>query len=87
MLNKELLDILVCPENHQPLQLADQQLVNKLNAAIEAGSLQNAAGKRLTDKLDSGLVREDRRVLYPILDGIPILLVEEAIALESDYGD
>jgi uncharacterized protein YbaR (Trm112 family) len=86
MLNKELLDILVCPDNHLPLKLADQELVDKLNAAIAAGTLQNASGKSLEDKMDGGLVREDNQVLYPIVDGIPILLVEEAIRLDDVAG-
>jgi uncharacterized protein YbaR (Trm112 family) len=29
----------------------------------------------------AALVREDRRAAYPILDGIPILIAEEAIPL------
>ncbi|NIL98622.1 MAG: Trm112 family protein [Planctomycetales bacterium] len=83
MLNKELLDILVCPQNHLPLKMADPQVVDKLNAAIEAGTLHNAQDLPVEHKLDAGLIREDGRVLYPIVDGIPILLVEEAIPLES----
>ncbi|MDH3718404.1 MAG: hypothetical protein OES79_09825 [Planctomycetota bacterium] len=86
MLNKELLDVLVCPDNHLSLKLADEELVDKLNAAIAAGTLQNASGKSLEEKMDGGLVREDNQVLYPIVDGIPILLVEEAIRLEDDEG-
>ena len=29
-------------------------------------------------QLDAGLIREDRLVVYPIRDGIPMLLAEEA---------
>jgi len=29
--------------------------------------------------LSAGLIREDGRVIYPIRDGIPVLLLEEAV--------
>ena len=32
---------------------------------------------------DSGLVREDRTILYPVRDDIPIMLVDESIPLDS----
>lgn len=49
MLNKTLLDILVCPQSKQPLKQVDDELICEF----------------------SGLA-------YPIIEGIPILLVEEA---------
>lgn len=38
---------------------------------------------RLTDKED-GLICGHCRLLYPIRDGIPIMLIEEAIPLPSE---
>jgi uncharacterized protein YbaR (Trm112 family) len=35
----------------------------------------------VTGRLEAGLVRADGKVLYPIRDGIPVMLVEEGIAL------
>jgi uncharacterized protein YbaR (Trm112 family) len=86
MLDKELLEILVCPQNHTPLRLADHQLLAKLNRAITAGRIKNQAGRAVEDSLQGGLVRQDRTLLYPIVDDIPVLLVEEAIALDQLAG-
>lgn len=81
MIDAELLDILVCPETRQAVRLADEDLVARVNAAIEAGTLANRAGETPRGPLDGGLIREDGEVLYPIRDGIPIMLVDEAIVL------
>jgi len=77
-----LLDILICPENHTRLKLADEGLIERLNAAIRAGELRNRSGDPVTSALNGGLVREDGRILYPIIDDIPIMLVDEAIPLD-----
>ncbi len=85
MLNQELLNkkILCCPENGTPLALADQAIVDSLNKAIAAGELNNVAGTLVESQLDGGLVREDGTRLYPVIDGIPVLLMDEAILIES----
>lgn len=83
MICKDLLDILVCPENHMPLELAEEALVKQLNALAAAGKLTNASGKKVDHKLGGGLIREDRAVLYPIIDDIPVLLIDERIPLDQ----
>lgn len=82
MVEKELLELIACPETHQPLREAAPALLARLNARIERGELKNRAGTALRVPLAEGLVREDGRILYPVLDGIPMLLIEEAIAVE-----
>lgn len=81
MIDQELLDILACPENKTPVKLADEVLVGKINAAIAQGKLNNRSGQKVEKKIDGGLVREDGAYLYPIEDGIPIMLIDEAIPL------
>jgi uncharacterized protein YbaR (Trm112 family) len=86
MIDKDLLDILVCPENKSPLRPADEQLVARLNRAIAAGQLKNRLGEPVKEPIEGGLVREDGALLYTILDGIPVMLVDEAIPLAEDPG-
>lgn len=79
----ELLKILACPETKEPVHLAPDTLVDRLNELIDSGSVKNRGGEEVTEKIDAGLVREDKRYLYPIRDDIPIMLIEEAIELPS----
>ena len=81
MIDKELLEILACPETKEPVQLAEAELITKLNSRIERGELKNRAGKTLENAIDGGLIREDGAYLYPIEDEIPIMLIDEAIPL------
>ena len=83
MIDLELLKILCCPETRQPLRAAEPELVQRLNEQIDSGRLRNRAGQPVTRKCDAGLVREDRRFLYPICQQIPILLIQEAIPLDD----
>ncbi len=82
-INQQLLDILACPETKEPVSLADDRLIATINNSIQAGTLQNRAGEKIEQKIDGGLVREDKKYLYPIRDDIPIMLIDEGIPLEN----
>jgi len=82
-LDKELLAILACPETKEPVALADEELLATVNAAISAGDVTARGGTVVDQPLDAGLVRQDGKVLYPVRAGIPIMLIEEAIALDG----
>jgi uncharacterized protein YbaR (Trm112 family) len=81
MIDKELLDILACPENKTPVKLAEQSVIDDINDRIEKGEVQNRGGQQVEKKIDGGLIREDGAYLYPIDDDIPIMLIDEAIPL------
>lgn len=83
MVDQQLLDILVCPENKTPVKLVDDATVAKVNGAIQEGSLKNRGGEAVEDKIDAGLLREDGAYLYPIRDDIPIMLIDESIPMEQ----
>ncbi|NUQ64246.1 MAG: hypothetical protein HUU20_17390 [Pirellulales bacterium] len=81
MIEKELLEILVCPKSHEPLSVAEESLITTLNKKAAAKTLKNMAGQTVEASLEGGLVCEKERLLYPIIDGIPVMLVDEAIPL------
>jgi uncharacterized protein YbaR (Trm112 family) len=83
MIRPELLKVLVCPENRTPLTLAGDELVARLNRAVTEGRLTNKTGRKVEKPMDAGLVRADGAVLYPIVDEIPMLLVDEGIPLDQ----
>ena len=83
MIRSELLKMLVCPENQSCLDSASSELIARLNRAIALGKLRNKAGEKLDKPLGGGLVRQDRCVLYPIVDDIPMMLVDEGILLDQ----
>lgn len=78
-LDADFLAKLVCPETHVPLREATAQELARWNEAIAAGQARNAAGEAVEEPVEGGLVPEDREILYPVRDGIPILLAEQAI--------
>ena len=81
--DKDLLAILCCPETKLDVSMADETLIGKLNDAVSRGVLKNRAQKPVTELLDGGLVRSDRKVVYPIREDIPVMLIEEGIPLEQ----
>jgi uncharacterized protein YbaR (Trm112 family) len=83
MVDPELLSILVCPETKAPVRVADEDLVRRVNAAVEARTLKNRAGEPVENAIDGGLVREDGAYLYPVREDIPIMLIDEAIPLDQ----
>jgi uncharacterized protein YbaR (Trm112 family) len=81
MINPDLLKIMCCQETHQPIALAEPLVIERLNQQIAAGQLKNRAGQPVKEKIDGGLVREDRKFLYPVRGNIPVMLIDEAIPL------
>lgn len=81
MIDSELLALLCCPETKQALRIADAALIGQVNQKISTGSLCNKGGQPIKDILEAALVTEDGKILYPIRQGIPVMLVEESISL------
>ncbi|MED5278243.1 MAG: Trm112 family protein [Verrucomicrobiota bacterium] len=80
-MDDKLFEIICCPETHQPLRRADVELVTNLNQRIEAGTLFDRVEEKVGQRIDGGLLREDGKILYPIRQNIPTLLIEQGIPL------
>ena len=78
-MDKKLLDMIVCPVTKLPLELLDGERLEQMNAAIAAGRVRNQGEQQVEGVITEALVRRDGHVVYPILDGIPVLLEEESI--------
>lgn len=63
--------------------MARNDLLSKVNDAIAADRLTARDGTVLADSLRAALVTDDGKLLYPIRDGIPVLLESESVALEQ----
>jgi uncharacterized protein len=79
VIDPELLAILVCPDTHQPLSEASADLVERINGGIGRGEVKNQGGEVVSEPIEGALLREDEKLLYPIRQSIPVLLIEEGI--------
>jgi uncharacterized protein len=68
-MDKALLSILCCPLTHQALREASSE---ELAQAAQSGAT-----------MEAGLVREDGKILYPVRNGIPVLIADQGISLEA----
>ena len=80
-MDEKLLQILCCPETHQPLSEAGEELVDDLNKRIKAGTLVDRVDEKIIDPIDGGLIREDGNILFPIRGDIPVMLIDQGIPL------
>ncbi len=86
MIDPAFLAMLVCPATRQPLRLATDAELARVNRAIGSGSAHNRGGTAVSTPLAEGLVPAAGDFVYPIVDGIPILLSAEAIPLPPAGG-
>lgn len=82
-MRNELQNVLRCPIDRSPLTVASEALLGELNSAIRERRLYNLGGQRLDRAIEGGLVRSAGDLIYPIIDGIPLLIKDEAISLAS----
>ena len=85
-MDRKLLDLLVCHATRQPLVLLDKPGLEALNRAIAAGGVQRADDTPQTEPVREALITRDRKTIYRVDDGIPVLLIEEGIPTTAVEG-
>jgi len=82
-MDKRLLTILRCPVSHKGLSVLKKDQLARVNAAINAGELTNHEGATVAIPLAEALITDDGKRIYPVDDGIPVLLEDESISMEQ----
>ena len=82
-MDKRLLTILRCPVTHKGLSVLKKDKLEKINKAIDAGEVSTLEGVRVNEPLVEALVTDDGKRIYPVNDGIPVLLEGESIHMEQ----
>lgn len=85
-MDRKLLDLLVCPATRQPLAMLDKPGLEALNHAIAAGNVKRADDTAQSEAIREALITRDRKILYRVDDGIPVLLIEEGIPAAAVEG-
>ena len=85
-MDRKLLDILACPSTRMPLAMLEASGLEALNRAIANGGVHLNDESVQASPLREALVTRDRKTVYLVDDGIPVLLAEEAIATAQVDG-
>ncbi len=79
---------LFCPTSKAALALADESLLNVINAWLEDTEMLYKNGDPIAKPAHALLVDKQQKIAYPINGGIPQLLPQYAISLEGlNYGN
>jgi len=76
-----LMGLVRCPNSKTKLMLASPCVLRFVKERMERGDLCTKLGRTISAVPTQGLVSEDLGWFYPMIDGIPCLLPDEAILL------
>ncbi len=75
-------NLLVCPETKDELIVANEEELKKINNLIASKTVLKKDGTIVNKEIKEALIRTDRKIAYEVVDGIPILLIDEGICIQ-----
>lgn len=85
-IDRHLLEILVCPVTKVPVKPLSKDRLAILNGEVEKGNVCYQDGQQVAGDLMEALITEDGRTIYPVEDGIPVMLEDHGIAASQVPG-
>ena len=77
--DRKLLEILCCPVTRVPVERLSPAGLRAVNGAIREGGVRFADGSPVETEFDEALITASGTTIYPVEDGIPIMLEDRSI--------
>lgn len=85
-ISKELLDILCCPQTKKRVTVLPNDKIALVNDRIAQKQVRDADGNIIDRPLTEALLTEDGRTIYRVDEGIPVMLIGNAIPTDQFPG-